>query len=75
METLFKTIILLSPILVWSILVWYSFKWEKQYKGKKPDELVSMNYFKKKKRNDLLLWLSGFVATIVFMLLLAKIML
>ena len=46
--------------------------WEKQYKGKKQEELVAMNYFKKKKRNDLLLWLSGFIATIVFMLLLAQ---
>ena len=74
MEKLFKTIILLSPIIVWSILVWYSFKWEKQYKEKKPEELVAMNYFKKKTRNDLLLWLSGFIATIIFMLFLAKVM-
>jgi len=72
MEKLFKMVILLSPIIVWSLLVWYSFKWEKQYKGKKQEELVAMNYFKKKKRNDLLLWLSGFIATIVFMLLLAQ---
>jgi hypothetical protein len=59
---------------MWIILVWYSFKWDKQYKGKKPEELVAMNYSKKKKRNDLLLWLSGFIATIVFMLLLATLM-
>ena len=72
MEKLFKIVILLSPIIVWSMLVWYSFKWEKQYKGKKQEELVAMNYFKKKTRNDLLLWLSGFIATIVFMLLLAQ---
>jgi len=74
METIFKTIILLSPIIVWSILVWYSFKWERHYKAKKPEELVAMNYFKKKTRNDLLLWLSGFIATIIFMLLLARLM-
>ena len=74
METICKTIILLSPIIVWSILVWYSFKWERHYKGKKPEELVAMNYFKKKTRNDLLLWLSGFIATIIFMLLLARLM-
>ena len=74
MEKLFKTIILFSPIIVWSILVWYSFKWEKHYKGKKPEELAAMNYFKKKTRNDLLLWLSGFIATIIFMLLLARLM-
>jgi hypothetical protein len=72
MENAFKMAILLSPIIVWSILVWYSFKWEKQYKGKTQEELIAMNYFKKKKRNDLLLWLSGFIATILFMLLLAK---
>jgi hypothetical protein len=71
---LIKAIILLSPIIVWSILVRYSFKWEKNYKGKKPEELVAMNYYKKKKRNDLLLWFSGFVATIIFMVLLTKLM-
>jgi hypothetical protein len=74
METLFKTIIFLSPIIVWSILVWYSFKWEKKYKGKKPEELAAMNYFKKKVRYDLLLWFSGLVATIIFMVLLTKLM-
>ena len=74
METIFNTIILLSPIIVWSMLVWYSFKWERRYKRKKQEELVAMNYFKKKTRNDLLLWLSGFIATIIFMLLLARLM-
>jgi hypothetical protein len=72
METLIKAFFLLSPIIVWSILVWYSFKWEKHYKGRSPEELAAMNYYKKKKRNDLLLWLSGFIATIIFMLLLAR---
>jgi len=74
MEMLFKTIILLSPIIVWCILVWYSFKWERRYKGKTAEELKAMQYFKKKTRNDLLLWLSGFIATIIFMLLLINIM-
>ena len=74
MNDLVKTIILFSPIGAWSILVWYSFKWEKRYKGKKPEELNNMNYFKKKKRNDLLLWLSGFIATIIFMMILVQLM-
>lgn len=69
MEKLIKTIIFLSPIMAWSLLVWYSFKWEKKYKGKNYEELIEMNYFKKKTRNDMLLWLSGFVATILLMLL------
>ena len=60
---------MLSPIIAWSLLVWYSSKWEKKYKDKKYEELVEMNYFKKKMRNDLLLWLSGFIATILFILL------
>ncbi len=67
-----KAIILLLPIIAWSILVWYSFKWEKKFKGKKPEALIEMNYFKKKRRNDLLLWLSGFMATIIFIVLLVK---
>jgi len=74
METLFKTIILLSPIIVWGILVWYSYKWEKRYKGKTAEELNAMHYFKKKTRNDLLLWLSGFISTIIFMLILVNFM-
>ncbi|OHE55516.1 MAG: hypothetical protein A2Z47_08790 [Thermodesulfovibrio sp. RBG_19FT_COMBO_42_12] len=69
MEKLIKAIIMLSPIIAWSLLVWYSSKWEKKYKDKKYEELVEMNYFKKKMRNDLLLWLSGFIATILFILL------
>ncbi len=60
---------MLSPIIAWSLLVWYSSKWEKKYKDKNYEELVEMNYFKKKMRNDLLLWLSGFVATILLILL------
>jgi hypothetical protein len=72
MKNLIKAIIILSPIIAWSILVWYSSKWEKKYKGKKYEELVEMNYFKKKTRNDLLLWLSGFIATILLMLLFLK---
>lgn len=69
MEKLIKAIIMLSPIIAWSLLVWYSSKWEKKYKDKNYEELVEMNYFKKKMRNDLLLWLSGFVATILLILL------
>jgi hypothetical protein len=69
MEKLIKAIIMLSPIIAWSLLVWYSSRWEKKYKDKNYEELVEMNYFKKKMRNDLLLWLSGFVATILFILL------
>ena len=72
MNALFKTVILLSPIMVWSILVWYSFKWEKRYKGKTAEELNAMQYFKKKTRYDLLLWLSGFIATIIFMVILVN---
>ena len=72
MNALFKTIILLSPVIVWSILVWYSFKWEKRYKGKTAEELNAMQYFKKKTRYDLLLWLSGFIATIIFMVILVN---
>ena len=52
------------------MLVWYSFKWEKKYKDKKHEELIEMNYFEKKKRNDLLLWLSGLIANILFIALL-----
>jgi len=70
MQNLIKAIILLSPIIAWSMLVWYSFKWEKKYKDKKHEELIEMNYFEEKKRNDLLLWLSGFIATILFIALL-----
>jgi hypothetical protein len=72
MKNLIKAIVILSPIIAWSILVWYSSKWEKKYKGKKYEELIEMNYFKKKTRNDLLLWLSGFIATILLMLLFVK---
>jgi len=74
MKDLIKAIILLSPVIAWSILVWYSFKWEKKFKGKKHEELIAMNYFKKKARNDMLLWLSGFIATILFMVLLVELM-
>jgi len=74
MGSLFKTFILLLPIIVWTILVWYSFKWEKRYKGKTAEELNAMCYFKKKTRNDLLLWLSGFIATIIFMVILVNFM-
>jgi|GEM_PF-1989006 len=70
MVSILKTFILLSPVIVWCILVWYSFKWEKRYKGKTAEELNAMHYFKKKARNDILLWLSGFIATIIFMLIL-----
>jgi hypothetical protein len=72
MKNLIKAIIILSPIIAWTILVWYSSKWEKRYKGKKHEELVEMNYFRKKTRNDLLLWLSGFIATLLLMLLFMK---
>ncbi len=72
MKDLIKAIILLSPVIAWSLLVWYSFKWEKKFKGKKHEELIAMDYFKKKTRYDLLLWLSGFIATILFMLFLVK---
>ena len=70
MYNLIKVIILSSPIIAWIMLVWYSFKWEKKYKDKKHEELIEMNYFEKKKRNDLLLWLSGLIATILFIALL-----
>jgi hypothetical protein len=70
MQNLIKAIILLSPIIAWSMLVWYSFKWEKKYKDKKHEELIEINYFEEKKRNDLLLWLSGLIATILFIALL-----
>lgn len=72
MEKLIKAIIMLSPIIAWSLLVWYSSKWEKRYKDKNYEELVEMDYFKKKMRNDLLLWLSGFIATILWILLFAN---
>lgn len=74
MKNFFKAIIFLSPIIVWSLLVWYSFKWEKKFKGKGPEELNKMNYFNKKRRNDFLLWLSGFIATIIFMMFLVKLL-
>ena len=64
--------IMLSPIIAWSLLVWYSSKWEKKYKGKSHEELIEMDYFRKKTRNDVLLWLSGFVATILLILLFVK---
>jgi hypothetical protein len=72
MEKIIKAIIMLSPIIAFGILAWYSFKWEKKYKGKSDKELTEMNYFEKKSRNDTLLWLSGLVATILFILLVMK---
>jgi len=72
LEKLIKAIIMLSPIIAWSLLVWYSSRWEKKYKGKKYEELVEMDYFRKKTRNDVLLWLSGFLATILLILLFVK---
>jgi hypothetical protein len=72
LEKLIKAIILMSPIIGWSLLVWCSSRWEKKYKGKGYEELIEMDYFRKKTRNDLLLWLSGFAATIIFILLFAN---
>jgi hypothetical protein len=75
MEYTFKVVralILFSPVIAWSLCIWLVAIWEKKYKSKKVEELERLNFFRKKSLINLLLWLGGFIATILFAILWAK---
>jgi cytochrome c-type biogenesis protein CcmH/NrfF len=67
-----KALILFSPVIAWSLGVWFVARWDKRYKAKDVEELERLDYFKKRSRINLLLWFSGFIATILFAALWAK---
>jgi hypothetical protein len=68
-----KLLIIFSPVILWSLFIWYVGRWDKKYKSRKEDERERMNYSRKKNIFNFLLWISSFVALILLLILWAKV--
>lgn len=68
-----KLLIIFSPVILWSLFIWYVGRWDKKYKSRKEDERERMNYSRKKNVFNFLLWISSFVALILLLILWAKV--
>lgn len=68
-----KILFIFSPVILWGILIWRAERWDRRFRDMNPDELHQLDYYRKKRLMNFLLWVSSFIAMTLLLILFAKI--